>query len=297
MAVLFLFIDGIGIGAASNMNPFSVFDLPGFKALAGGERMISSTQPVVKNNQVYKPIDANLGVEGLPQSGTGQTALFTGVNAAQHIGKHFGPYPHTEIKQFLIEHSLFNEVVRIGKKPYFMNAYPPVFFEYSEKRNRWSCSTLMVRSALNQLNSTGEILKEKALTAEIIQDAWRERLDIDIPPISPEIAALRLLEMAVNFDVVMYEYYLTDKAGHQKSMEDALTALSVLDTFLLTMVEHLAPGDTIVLSSDHGNLEDCGVKTHTRNPVPLMVYGNGAEAFADIDSIMGVKKGIIDAIR
>ncbi len=97
----------------------------------------------------------------MPQSGTGQTTLFTGENASQVIGKHLGPYPHSGIKHLLQEQSIFQAVQQSGKKPYFMNAYPPIFFELSEKRNRWSCTTLMTKSANITLNSTEEVLKWK----------------------------------------------------------------------------------------------------------------------------------------
>jgi len=32
----------------------------------------------------------------------------------------------------------------------------------------------------------------------------------------------------------------------------------------------------VILTSDHGNLEDLSVKTHTRNPVPTLLWGLGA---------------------
>jgi bisphosphoglycerate-independent phosphoglycerate mutase (AlkP superfamily) len=32
--------------------------------------------------------------------------------------------------------------------------------------------------------------------------------------------------------------------------------------------------DTLLITSDHGNLEDGAALTHTRNPVPLVVWGN-----------------------
>ena len=38
--------------------------------------------------------------------------------------------------------------------------------------------------------------------------------------------------------------------------------------------------DLVVVGSDHGNLEDLSRKTHTANPVPTMVWGAGAHAFA-----------------
>lgn len=35
-----------------------------------------------------------------------------------------------------------------------------------------------------------------------------------------------------------------------------------------------------MITSDHGNIEDLSVKTHTRHPVPLVVYGGSHREFA-----------------
>ncbi|MEO9887937.1 MAG: alkaline phosphatase family protein [Balneola sp.] len=296
MAVIFLFIDGVGIGNENEENPFFLDSYESFQILSG-ENFFKNGDGVSNSNHIYKAIDANLEVEGLPQSGTGQTTLFTGENASKVIGKHFGPYPHSGIKHLLKEQSIFHAVKEEGKKPYFMNAYPPIFFEHAKRRNRWSCTTLMTKSAEIHLNSTEDVLAEKALTAEIVQNAWREKLDINIPKITATDAAQRLLNVVPDYDLVLYEYYLTDKAGHNKSPEDAQRVLQPLDEFLLHIIKHKRSEDVLVITSDHGNLEDISVKTHTRNEIPLFVLGEGIEHFNDVESLVGVKDGIMGIIN
>ena len=296
MAVIFIFIDGVGIGEKSQENPFFLDSYESFQLLSG-ENFNKNGEPVISKNHIYKPIDANLGVEGLPQSGTGQTTLFTGKNASKAIGKHYGPYPHSRIKYLLREQSIFHVVKEVGKKPYLMNAYPPIFFELSERRNRWSCTTLITKSAGMRLNSTKEVLNGEALTAEIVQNVWREKLEIDIPKISATQAAQRLLNVVTNYDLVMYEYYLTDKSGHSKNLEDARKVLKILDEFLIHIIKNKRSEDVLVITSDHGNLEDISTKTHTRNEVPLFILGERAEAFGEIQSLVGVKEGILNVLR
>ena len=293
MAVIFIFIDGVGLGEASDQNPFYTDSYESFQILSDSD-FNNKAKPVLSKNHLFKPIDANLDVEGLPQSGTGQTTLFTGENASKVIGKHFGPYPHSGIKYLLKEQSIFNAAIEAGKRPYFMNAYPPVFFEHAKRRNRWSCTTLMTKSAGLKLNSTEEVLEGRALTAEIVQNAWRERLGIDIPKIDATEAARRLLNVVPDYDLVMYEYYLTDKAGHNQKLEDARTVLKTLDEFLLHIIKEKRSEDTLVITSDHGNLEDLSTKTHTRNEVPLFVMGENAESFQGVESLVGVKDGILN---
>ncbi len=292
MAVLFIFVDGIGVGANDESNPLASSSLKSFSHFTGRNGFHNECSPVYSETHLYKPIDANLGVEGLPQSGTGQTSLFTGVNASKKIGKHFGPFPHSKIKPLLRKKSLFQKVLEVGKKPHFLNAYPDIFFEKSEKRNRWSCSTLMAKSAGVRLNRLSDVVEGRAITAEIIQQAWREMLKLDVPEIDPETAAQRALQSLKENDLVLYEYYLTDKAGHARDPQMADQVLHVLNRFLLFLMEHLDSADTLVLTSDHGNMEDLSVKTHTRNPVPLFVKGD-VEPFKTVESILDVTPALI----
>lgn len=295
MSVIFIFIDGVGLGEAGPKNPFSENRYESFEILTNGF-FNADSKSVLEKDRLFKPIDANLGVEGLPQSGTGQTSLFTGRNAAKEIGKHFGPFPHSGIKPFLRKESVFHGVKEAGKKPYFMNAYPPIFFEHAKKRNRWSCTTLMTKSAGVKLNSTEDVLNESALTAEIVQNAWREKLGIDIPKITPTDAAQRLLNVVPDHDLVLYEYYLTDKAGHKQKHEDAERVLKPLDEFMLQIIKNKRSSDTLVITSDHGNLEDLSTKTHTRNKVPLFVLGESVQYLEKAESLTDVKDGIISFI-
>lgn len=297
MSVIFLFIDGVGLGKASAANPFTQCTYRGFSAMAGEQEFSGKATELTDTDHLFKFLDARLGVEGLPQSGTGQTALFTGKNAPQEIGKHFGPFPHSGIKPFLKSDSLFAKAKELEKRCNFINAYPNIFFQKARKRNRWSCTTLMTKSADISLNTTKEVKEGKALTAELTQQAWREHLNIDVPEISPEEAADRLLEQTEQYDLLLHEYYLTDKAGHSQELEKATGFLKTYDRFLWHLINQKPTETTIVLCSDHGNVEDLSIKTHTFNHVPLFVYGPGASKFKNAQSIMDVTPGIIDVLR
>lgn len=297
MSVIFLFIDGVGLGDEEAHNPFMQNSYDAFTSMTGGQAFTRKVEPFLNGKHLFKSVDATLGVEGLPQSGTGQTALFTGENAPGKIGKHFGPFPHSGIKHLLREQSIFNKAQKRGCSCHFMNAYPDIFFEKSRRRNRWSCTTLMAKSAGLPLNNAETVKKEQAITAGITQQGWREKLNIEIPEIDPEKAAARLLEKGKSYDLVLYEYYLTDKAGHSQKHEDAQRVLSIYNRFLSELIRNIRKGDTLVLSSDHGNVEDLSTKTHTLNQVPLFAYGSGASAFEDAESIMDITPGILNILE
>ncbi|MEX0894398.1 MAG: hypothetical protein WDZ36_01470 [Balneolaceae bacterium] len=297
MGVIFLFIDGIGLGKPGPENPLSDVKWEAFKRLTGGEGLVGHKSPVQSRNLFFTGVDATLGVNGLPQSGTGQASLFTGKNAAKILGRHFGPYPHSAIRYLLEEESLFHQVMDAGLRPQLINAYPEVYFKTMTERNRWTCTTLMAKSVGQNLNGLEQVQEGRSITAGMIQHAWREKLNLDVEEITPEIAADRLIEVSDSYDLVMYEYYLTDKAGHSKSEATSYEILSVLNRFLSRILDRKRPDTTMVLSSDHGNLENLAVKTHTRNPVPLIISGTGASEIKRAESIMDVPAVILQLLQ
>lgn len=289
MGVMFLFLDGVGLGRAGSENPLVNNRWKSFEMLTNGQGLRIDAEPVIGENLCFRSLDATLGMEGLPQSGTGQASLFSGINAAELAGRHFGPFPHSKTRHLLSEESLFHELILKGLKPHFANAYPDLFFRKRGKRNRWTCTTLMTRSSGLKLNGEKEVMEGRSLTAEIVQEAWREILKLPVERITPEEAAERLLLLSAEFDLVLFEYYLTDKAGHSRDGEWSRKILGVLDRFLMRLVSNKNRNDYLLICSDHGNLENLGVKTHTRNPVPLIVYGEGAGRAGNASSLLDVK--------
>jgi 2,3-bisphosphoglycerate-independent phosphoglycerate mutase len=74
-SVLLIFIDGLGIGKRDADNPLA--QIPGVAPLA----VFQDEEPDIIQNGVLARTDACLGVEGRPQSASGQTTILTGVKA------------------------------------------------------------------------------------------------------------------------------------------------------------------------------------------------------------------------
>jgi 2,3-bisphosphoglycerate-independent phosphoglycerate mutase len=297
MSVIFIFIDGVGIGTEGEHNPIVNSRWNSLEQLTDGQGLYNQSKPVNSDNLFFHPVDANLDVEGLPQSGTGQASLFSGENAAKIAGRHYGPFPHTATRYLLESKSLFHKMIENGLKPHFINAYPDIFFERMNRRNRWTCTTLMASSAGQKLNGLEEIRKGMSITAEIIQDAWRKQLNIDVKKIYPEDAAERLVGRLEHYDLLLFEYYLTDKAGHSMSREMSESILTIFDRFISHILSIKNTDDHLVICSDHGNLEDLSIKTHTRNPVPLIIEGENLSEIKKAQSIMDVPGLIIDLLK
>ena len=294
--MLFLFLDGVGLGPAGPDNPLSTLRLPHLTALAGGAWTDALPQTAT-DARVVRALDATLGVDGLPQSGTGQAALFTGHNAAAIHGAHYGPTPPTLVRDTVREHSVFARLRADGiAELAFANAYPDRFFETVEPRGRWTCTTLAARAAGVPLRRATDLLAGRALAADLTGATWQRLFTPHLRVVSPADAGRRLAQIARRHRFTLFEFFLTDKAGHSRDPERAAAVLRALDAFVGGLTAAL--GDRLlVVTSDHGNLEDLSTKSHTRNPVPLLAVGPGARAFAEATSLLDVTPAAVDAVR
>lgn len=299
--ILFVFLDGVGLGANDPaINPFAALSLPAFEHLGGGHRWTAEAPRLQSPTHVFRPIDANLGVEGLPQSGTGQATLFTGVNCAEVAGKHFGPFPHSKTRPVLSEHNIFGQVqalgLPLGEPAAFANAYPNRFFRFVEKKDRWTVTTRCCLDAGLRIRTHADLLAGNALPADLTGATWPQR-DPALTPITETEAGRRLVEIGSRHVFTLFEHFHTDKAGHSQSLHRATRVLTALDRFFTGILAHLDPERHLLLiTSDHGNIEDLSIKSHTRRPVPLVAYGRGAAHFAGVEDLTGVMPGMIAAL-
>lgn len=291
-----IFIDGVGIGKEDKeFNPFFKYGFKTFENIFN--KIPSIDNPFLNSDSYYlKPVDANLGVEGLPQSGTGQVSIFCGVNAAKLVGNHFGPFPHSKTIEVLREKNIFREFLNRNKKVFFANAYPKIFFDYLKSgKTRLSATSLSCRLTNIRLNTPSDVRRAKALTAEITNERWNLKLRYNLPVISAKTAARRLLRISGNYHFTLYEFFLTDHLGHGRIKDELEKVHRNLDDFLLELLTKFNKEKmTIVICSDHGNYEDLSVKGHTRNPALFIAAGRKAKEIAEsVKDLTHIKSSII----
>lgn len=277
MRVVCIFLDGVGIGSDdSTINPFAALPSDIFST------DVSQTTRV-RFDGVAIPTDATLEVPGIPQSATGQTALFTGVNAAKQLGNHVSGFATPTLIEILRWESVFIKALQMGKTTAFANAYGRDFFQLSEKmRVRiTSVTTAATMTAGLPFLLAEDILSGKSLSHDFTNRALNKR-GYDLPIFSPEFAGKQLALLSQAYDFCLYEYFLTDRAGHLGDMQLAITEAEKLERFLVSILEHTDLRSTVVLlCSDHGNMEDMRMITHTLNPVPTIVWGNVPDEVAE----------------
>lgn len=293
--IVLVFVDGLGLGdAEAESNPLRHPELRllanflphGWRPPEGGGR--PSELPEVFRaaplpfDGLARATDASLGLPGLPQSATGQTTLLTGENAAEAIGRHLYGYPSPTLRQMLMRASLLKQLADAGKRVAFLNAYRPLFFELGDAvwTKGMSATTWANRAGGAPFRTVDDLRAGRAVYHDITHDSARAK-GYDIPLRTPEEAGAVLARAAGEFDFVFFEFFQTDKAGHARDHARAAHELVKLDRFLAATLAGMDfARTTLLVTSDHGNVEDLGTKSHTWNPVPTLLFGEKAGALA-----------------
>ncbi|TVP48244.1 MAG: hypothetical protein EA350_03640 [Gemmatimonadales bacterium] len=281
--ILLLFLDGVGIGPPDpDVNPFCRADLPVLaRCLGGGIPTLDGPAPAGSLGRAF-PLDATLGVPGLPQSGTGQVALFTGENAPRLFGSHFGPWPPVRLRPLLAERNLLLLAKLAGHGVAFANAYPAGWPGALPTR-RHAAPPLAARAAGVLSRDVESLARGEAVASEIVNDGWRRYTGrTDLPRVTPREAGVTLAGIARGSQLTLFAHYQTDHAGHRGGMVGAVSALERVDAFLGGILDGARGGPPlwVVGCSDHGNIEDVRAG-HTRNPaLGFVVRAGGADGVA-----------------
>ena len=295
-STLLIFVVGIGIGKNDpESNPFVQNEYK-FLSTHFAEVPTLENQRIEKENKFIFPVDANLGVEGLPQSGTGQTSIFCGVNASKIVGKHFGPFPYSTLIPIIDRENIFRKYSEAGKSVCFANAYPQIFFDYvNAGKRRLSVTTLSCIKTGVRLNTSTDLRSGRAVTAEIDNSRWVEKLNYNLPIVKPETAARRLLKLASQNHLTLFEFFFSDHFGHKRQLDIYPRIMSNFDRFLLYIISNIDNEMSLLVCSDHGNFEDMSVKTHTRNPAFTLSAGRGSEYLAGrITDLSQIQQAVLE---
>lgn len=275
--VLVLFMDGVGLGADDpEINPLSAARMPTLTGLLDGQRLVDGTAPFTGERASLLSLDAGLGVDGAPQSATGQAALLTGANVPLEIGRHYGPKPNEEVAAFLRRDNLFCRMAQANRSAALLNAYPPQYFEHIDSGHRlYSAIPMAVDAAGIDLMTAADLQAGRALSADFTGAGWSAQPGFPSAPIySADEAGRRLAALAGQYDMSWFDYWASDYVGHKQALERAIGLMETFDAVLDGLLSATNDGpDLIVLTSDHGNMEDMSARGHTMNPVPALMIG------------------------
>ncbi len=289
--VLLFFIDGLGIGERNADNPLSLIE--NVEPLA---HFINETSEVIFDG-VLIPTDPRLGIEGRPQSASGQTTILTGINAPQFLGYHKQGFPNQALRDVIAEHSIFVQLKNLEITPNaFANAYTPRFFTETP---RWKSATTCAMEAANErFKKLPDLFGRKALFHDFTNQHLIE-LGFDAPVFSPTDAGAILEELTALNRFTLYEYFITDKIGHAQDFGKAAEYLPPLAELVRETLRRIdLETTTVILTSDHGNIEDLSKKNHTLNDVPTVIWGRRQfEAAKKIKDLSDITPTIISLLK
>jgi 2,3-bisphosphoglycerate-independent phosphoglycerate mutase len=272
-AVLLFFIDGLGIGTRGPFNPLDNLNDAAPLAVFQNE----TSDPLFDG--IVVPTNPRLGVEGRPQSASGQTTILTGINAPAQLGYHKQGFPNAALLEIINAHSIFKQLRDAGVGPVtFANAYTDRFFT---ERPRWiSATTAAVEAAGMTFRNIADLKNDDAVFMDFTNRILIER-GVDVSVRTEEEAAGVLARIVSANRFTLYEYFITDKVGHEQDMpkaKEVLTSLARLIRELLVRLD--LETTTVILTSDHGNIEDLSSRNHTLHEVPTIIWGAQREQVA-----------------
>ncbi|MDP3276220.1 MAG: hypothetical protein Q8Q09_13555 [Deltaproteobacteria bacterium] len=271
-ATLLLFVDGIGLGTRGAHNPFTAVARSVLAPLGG-----HVDSPVA--GWSLQPLDASLGVPGLPQSASGTATILTGVNVAEAIGEHLFAFPDHRVRPILAEHSVLAAVRRAGQSSAYLNAFTEeralASADWSQKIHRGACTCAALAGG-GTLYTLGDLEAGRAASFDLTHEVLLG-MGISVAPITMRDAARALVRGAREVSLALFELFLTDKAGHSQDTYFAHREVSRTERLIEALTEEFDPTrDTILLVSDHGNLEDLSTRGHTMASVPALAWGRGS---------------------
>lgn len=290
-SVLLFFIDGLGIGTRGPFNPL--------------DNLKDAAPLAVFQNEPAEPLfdgivvatDPRLGVEGRPQSASGQTTILTGINAPAQLGYHKQGFPNQPLLEIINAHSIFRQLRDAGVGPVtFANAYTDRFFN---ERPRWiSATTAAVEAAGLSFRNMTDLKNGAAVFMDFTNRVLIER-GVDVSERTEQEAAAVLARIVSENRFTLYEYFITDKVGHEQDMQQAKEILTSLARFIREVLGRLdLERTTVILTSDHGNIEDLSSRNHTLHAVPTIIWGAQREQIAArIKNLADITPAIVKIMR
>ncbi len=280
-----LFLDGIGLGDNNpETNPFATAHMPTLTGLTNGKRWLRDTGVQESSRALFIPTDASLGVAGRPQSGTGQAAILTGLNVPQIIGEHYGPKPNLQTREIIANDNFFKQVKRAGKKAALLDAYPEGL-HHDIARGKTLRSSIQQASfeAGQDMFGMAELKAGQALTPEWTGESWHSYLKLyDTPVYTPQEAGKLLVTLSRQYDFAFHSHWMTDHVGHRGPLQRGVELLELFDGVMAGVVEAWDDDEgLVIITSDHGNMEEIGNRNHTENKIPTLVIGSAKHAFMD----------------
>ena len=297
------FLDGVGLGSAdAKINPFVQAHMPNLaQALGCDDWYLCEKGIVTSDRATIVPTDATLSMPGKPQSATGQATILSGRNVPLLVGEHYGPKPNGAVTNVIREGTLFSEVYNAGRSAALLTPYPQGYFDAINSGKRlYSAVPQAVTDAGWPLFTYDDLKAGRAVSPGFTNEGWRDLLGYsEIEIFSLHEAGRRIAAIARGYDFSFFEHWPSDRSGHRGSLAEAIGHLERIDEVVGGLLaEWWDEHGVLIITSDHGNIEEKDHRQHTRNPVPTIIVGADhhmlAQQIENLADIAGVVRSVLN---
>lgn len=128
----------------------------------------------------------------------------------------------------------------------------------------------------------GELIEKKFKVSLLgkVADLINVNGPIKIPNLSSEkIIDDTLKQMKIQDNgLIAVNFQECDLAGHLEDVNEYTFYLQQYDLYLKTIIENMNSDDVLIVCGDHGNDPTIGHRNHTRERVPILIYGKRIES-------------------
>ena len=227
---------------------------------------------------------------GEQQMKTGEVIVYTSADSVFQIAAHEEIIPLDELyKMCEIAREIMmgdNAVARIIARPYVGK---PGAFERTSNRRDYSLSpfedTVLdnIKNANLDVIGVGkieDIFNKQGITEAIHTKDNMDGVDQTINYMKQENKGLIFTNL-VDFD---------SKYGHRRNVEGYKNALEEFDTRIPEIIENMKEDDVLIINADHGNDPTYKGTDHTREYIPVLVYGKNLKQGLNL----GTRKSFAD---
>jgi len=94
-------------------------------------------------------------------------------------------------------------------------------------------------------------------------------------------AGQKIATVAQDYRFSFFEHWPSDRSGHRGTLEEAVQHLEMIDQALGSLFEAWNwENGLLIITSDHGNIEEKHHRQHSRNPVPTILFGRAHAQYA-----------------
>lgn len=167
--------------------------------------------------------------------------------------------------------SLYEKGFKVSNVNVYRDDYLKMMLDINNRKIRPSVTSVMSMSIKLKFRCIREFNQGLGVYHDITGEKLFEEGYIN-NMISEKQAAKVVSDLLENHDVLLFEHFMCDIIGHKKDMKLALSELEKIDNFLGGLINFIdLKNNVIFITSDHGNIEDLSVKTHTNNLVPTII--------------------------